>query len=575
MPARSVCTHGDTPGAVGLARAVRARLEAAGVTITAVRRPGAVTAGDAASGLPSSVLPAGDEGLLLEVADLDAVLALEAALRAAVATGGRPWREVTDVVPAARTVLLLTGARDRPDGPARGRARGWRRRARSERGPGCGGAPDPAARRTRSRSPVRYDGPDLDDVARLTGLTPAEVVAAHTGTPWRVAFGGFAPGSPTSSGATRGCGCRAATARARRCPPGRSAWPASSPGSTRAPPPAAGSCSAPPRLTLWDVDRDPPALLGAGHHGAVRRRRGRRREPRPRGARHRPPRPRPGRRAARAWPPSGSVAPAPPTARSHRLGARLVGHPADRAALEVLLGGLAVRARGRVTVALTGAPAPATVDGRPVAHAALVDAARRRVLTLGMPSAACAPTSPSAVASTCRRCSARGRRDTLSGLGPPPVAVGDVLPVGDAGRPFPTVDHAAHPAGQPRRPDRARRAAPAPGPPGSAGWGTDLGGSCSALDRVVGADSDRVGLRLSGSPVHRARAPGATPSCPARAWCAARSRCPPGGEPVVFLADHPVTGGYPVVGGAHGIRLRPRGPAAPRATPVRLVAARR
>ena len=41
---------------------------------------------------------------------------------------------------------------------------------------------------------VRYDGEDLDEVARLTGLTPAEVVAAHTGTPWRVAFCGFAPG---------------------------------------------------------------------------------------------------------------------------------------------------------------------------------------------------------------------------------------------------------------------------------------------------------------------------------------------------------------------------------------------
>ena len=41
---------------------------------------------------------------------------------------------------------------------------------------------------------VSYDGPDLDEVARLTGLTAAEVIAAHTATPWRVAFGGFAPG---------------------------------------------------------------------------------------------------------------------------------------------------------------------------------------------------------------------------------------------------------------------------------------------------------------------------------------------------------------------------------------------
>ena len=42
--------------------------------------------------------------------------------------------------------------------------------------------------------PVRYDGPDLADVARLTGLSEDEVVAAHTGMTWRVAFGGFAPG---------------------------------------------------------------------------------------------------------------------------------------------------------------------------------------------------------------------------------------------------------------------------------------------------------------------------------------------------------------------------------------------
>ena len=71
---------------------------------------------------------------------------------------------------------------------------------------------------------------------------------------------------------------------------------------------------------------------------------------------------------------------------SYRLGARLIGHPEDRAALEVLLGGLVVRAHGRATVAVTGAPAPTTVDGRPVAHASLVDVPDGSVLSLGMPS---------------------------------------------------------------------------------------------------------------------------------------------------------------------------------------------
>ena len=70
---------------------------------------------------------------------------------------------------------------------------------------------------------------------------------------------------------------------------------------------------------------------------------------------------------------------------AHRLGARLVGHPDDRASLEVLLGGLVVRARGRLTLAVTGAPAPTTLDGRPVAHATLVEVPDGGVVALGMP----------------------------------------------------------------------------------------------------------------------------------------------------------------------------------------------
>ena len=62
----------------------------------------------AGAGVAVEVLPVGDEGLLLEVASLDDVLALDAALRETVAAGGPAWRDVTDVVPAARTVLLLT-----------------------------------------------------------------------------------------------------------------------------------------------------------------------------------------------------------------------------------------------------------------------------------------------------------------------------------------------------------------------------------------------------------------------------------------------------------------------------------
>jgi biotin-dependent carboxylase-like uncharacterized protein len=230
---------------------------------------------------------------------------------------------------------------------------------------------------------------------------------------------------------------------------------------------------------------------------------------------------------------------------SHRLGARLVGHPEDRAALEVLLGGLVVRAHGRVTVVLTGAPAPATVDGRPVAHASLVELPDGATLSLGRP-----------VTGLRTYVTVRGgidvppvlgsrSRDTLSGLGPPPVRVGDVLPVGAPGADFPTVDHAAHPVPVHHGPT-VLEVLPGPRAAWVGGWTTDLGGLLGA-DRVVSGDSDRVGLRLGGPVVQRVEA-WQDAELPSEGMVRGAIQVPPGGEPLVFLADHPVTGGYPVVG---------------------------
>ncbi len=231
---------------------------------------------------------------------------------------------------------------------------------------------------------------------------------------------------------------------------------------------------------------------------------------------------------------------------SYRLGARLVGHAPGRAALEVLLGGLTLRVHGRVTVALTGAPAPATVDGRPVAHAGLVDLPDGGVLALGMP-----------VTGLRTYLTVRGgvdvppvlgsrSTDTVAQLGPPPVRVGDVLPVGAPGRDFPTVDHAAHPA-----PDDGAGAAvlevlPGPRAAWVGGRPTGLGGLLG-VRREVSADSDRAGVRLAGSPVQRV-ATWRDVELPSEGMVRGAVQLPPGGEPVLFLADHPVTGGYPVVG---------------------------
>jgi KipI family sensor histidine kinase inhibitor len=122
------------------------------------------------------LLPCGDTGLLVEVDGLPEVLALADAVRAAPPAG------VLDVVPAARTVLLSVA-------PGTDLAAVRRSVLDLDVQPGA-----PAPDGETVEIDVVYDGPDLDEVGELTGLGPDGVVAAHTGTPWRVAFGGFAPG---------------------------------------------------------------------------------------------------------------------------------------------------------------------------------------------------------------------------------------------------------------------------------------------------------------------------------------------------------------------------------------------
>lgn len=122
------------------------------------------------------ILPCGDAGLLVEVDGLPEVLALADAVRAAPPAG------LLDVVPAARTVLLTLAPRT--DLAAVRQA--------VLALPVEPGAPPPEGRTVEIT--VVYDGPDLDEVGHLTGLGRDGVVRAHTGTPWRVAFGGFAPG---------------------------------------------------------------------------------------------------------------------------------------------------------------------------------------------------------------------------------------------------------------------------------------------------------------------------------------------------------------------------------------------
>ncbi len=120
--------------------------------------------------------PYGERGLLVEVDGLDQVAMWAAAVRGAAIPG------VVDVVPAAKSVLLHLAGDLTP-----------RRAARLV----SGLDPQPVELDEQSppvEIPVTYDGPDLAEVSRQTGLAPDQVVRAHLDSRWRVGFAGFAPG---------------------------------------------------------------------------------------------------------------------------------------------------------------------------------------------------------------------------------------------------------------------------------------------------------------------------------------------------------------------------------------------
>ncbi|PRX92494.1 biotin-dependent carboxyltransferase family protein [Allonocardiopsis opalescens] len=223
---------------------------------------------------------------------------------------------------------------------------------------------------------------------------------------------------------------------------------------------------------------------------------------------------------------------------SFRLANRLVANPEGAAAIEATLGGLEVRARGDLLVAVAGAPCPVTVDGRPEPVAALLRLPDGARLRLGVPPAGLR--SYLAVRGGVDVPPVLGSRstDTLSGLGPPPLAAGTELPVGPPPRAHPVVDLAPvapPPGGVPVL--RCR-----PGPRDDWFAAEALSALTSAPYLVTG-DSDRVGMRLDGPALPRSR----TGELPSEGMVRGALQVPPSGRPTLFLADHPVTGGYPVI----------------------------
>ena len=414
---------------------------------------------------------------------------------------------------------------------------------------------------------VVYDGADLAEVGRATGLGRVGVMAAHTGTPWRVAFTGFAPGfGYLTGGDPRLAVPRRATPRAE-VPAGAvglagefsGVYPRASPGGWQ----LIGSTDA----VLWDAERDPPALLRPGtvvHFRAVRAlpdvsptaRHGPSSATRP----AEPSRPgrtitvlrpgisclvedlgRPGL-AAQGVGRSGAA-----DRGAARRANRIVGNRVGAAVLELIPGRVEVLAGGALLVAVTGAAAEVAVDGVPVRRDVPIPVSDGRTLTIGSPRAGLRSYLSVRGGIAAPRVLGSRSTDLLTGLGPPAVNAGDVLPVGHDhwGTPRAVQSQAVGASGDAAPAESTQPDGPRievfPGP--QTDW--FVGGLAALTEagwRVLPA-SNRVGIRLDGSPLPRVR----DGEVASQGLLPGAIQVPPDGRPVIVFADHPITGGYPVI----------------------------
>lgn len=521
---------------------------------------------------------AGSSALLLDCGSLDAALAVFAALSAARERGEL---EVRELVPAAETVLVLGGEAQNPQTltPKLHRI--------TQRWEGSGATETVAPEIT---IPVHYTGEDLAEVACLTGLSIEEVVARHTAAKYTVAFTGFAPGFAYLSGGDPALAVpRWATPRPRilsgavgLAGPFSGVYPRESPGGWQ----IIGATA----HLMWDTDREQPAALLAG--GRVRFAAERESltaagaDPRvtneaarvaavrlPTGtaalrvidAGLQPLIEDAGRRGA-AGMGVGESGVAVPGA--YRRANSLVGNRAGAAVLELAHGGFSVEAVSTVVLAITGARRAARVTGpfgereAPCSSAFRLSVGER--LTLGPPTRGLRTVLALRGGVASAAILGSRSRDTLAGLGPDPLAAGDVIDVSDQ-----AVTAVAVP-----EPDATHL--PAPGELAHIrvvfGPRDDWFAAATRLtdqEWEVTPRSDRVGVRLSGEPLAR-NAEHLGKELPSEGVALGSLQVPPDGQPVLFLADHPLTGGYPVVAVVHDADLELAAQLAP-GTRVRFV----
>ncbi|MDQ1060254.1 KipI family sensor histidine kinase inhibitor [Arthrobacter globiformis] len=530
-------------------------------------RPNTAPPSTARPGRVRAVRPVGTRTVLAEVSGTQDVLALQAALLDAPLPGQQ------DVLAAAETVMV------RAESPAAARRIGQALLELDLTAPAeqAGGL---------VVIDTVYDGEDLAEVGQLTGLGADGVIAAHTGQVWTIAFAGFAPGFGYMVGENQALEVPRRSSPRTAVPAGSVAlagnysavYPRQSPGGWQ----LIGRTGA----KMWDLDRPEPALASPGHRVQFRAVRDvvqmvtepsdeATKDSQQTDSQQALPATTSGLRVlspgihsliqdlGRQGHSALGVSAAGALDRaSLRRANRLVGNAPSAAAIETVSGGLRVQAVGDQVLAVAGAPSALTVSTpsaspdapetgetqngetqnrqRTVPVAAPFALLDGEILTIGVPDAGFR--SYVAVRGGVDAPPVLGSRstDTMSGIGPKPLAAGQLLPTGDAAE----SGVVGSPEIQPDYPSGGVTVLDiVPGP--RADWFDQaaLDSLCSQ-DWTVKPESNRVGMRLQGTPLQRSR----TGELPSEGTVAGAIQMPPEGLPVLFLADHPITGGYPVIG---------------------------
>ena len=552
----------------------------------------------------ASVRPAGPFAVLLEFDSLEKVQRCFA--------WAERWRAarpgvLVDVVPAERTLMAIAtfddaGQRGLREFVAAVGNVDWSVAGDGD-GDSAGGGVAQSAQSEIVELPVLYEGPDLDDVARLTGLATNEIVSLHTAAEFTVAFTGFAPGFAYLTGLPDVLRVPRRDAPRTRVPAGAVAlggpysgvYPRESPGGWQLIGRLAAWAPA-----LWDETRDSPALLRPGTRVRFRDAAGRSGPdgaPGVSGDRDEATAEAggPGLRVVRAGPlttvqdlgrpgfahlgvpRSGAVDRA-----SLKLANRLVGNEEGAAALELTLGGGAVCLEVGRWVAVAGARCEVTVsasvhgagDDDGAAEGAGDGAGSRQQTVMRtvpgaafyVPGGAVVDVGPAAagvraylaVAGGVGGAGVLGSRsvDLLSGVGGRALAARERVALGDpTGLPPDIPGLGLAPLRDADDPVVVRLVLG----PRSEWFTDDAVRDLIAAQWTVGMESNRTAVRLDGPMVQRAR-DGEPASEP---LVVGAVQVPHDGRPVLFLADHPVTGGYPVIACAHPADLDAVGQARP------------